>query len=138
MADYFRACVDKNMLTSLRETAKLFQVKEKHLIGFLLENRYLYRAPSGKLLPYATRPADELFVVKEAHNEKNGWFGTQVFVTPRGRETLRLLLQGQPESNLWGYTSHGLPEEMTEAERYQMEEFYKKTVRKQRKSKKRA
>lgn len=135
MADYFRACVDKNMLTSLRETAKLFRVKEKHLIRFLIDNRYLYRAPSGKLLPYATRPAEDLFVVKEVHNEKTGWFGTQVFVTPRGRETFRLLLQGEPESSLWGSTSHGLPKEMTEGERYRMEEYYRKTARKQRKSK---
>lgn len=101
-ADYFDALVDKNMLTSLRETAKLFHVKERRLIRFLLDNRFLYRSPSGKLLPYATRPANGLFAVKETKDDRTGWVGVQTFVTPRGRETFRLLLEGRPESELWG------------------------------------
>ena len=58
---------------------------------FLLEKKYLYRDKKGKLLPYAERNAG-LFEVKECINEKTQWAGTQTLVTPKGRETFRLLL----------------------------------------------
>lgn len=134
MVDYFMACVDRNNLTSLRETAKLLHVKEKKLITFLLDNKYLYRSPSGKLLPHGGR-SENMFEVKEAVDQKRGWFGVQTFVNPRGRETLRLLLNGQPESGLWGepYVSPALPAskvpDMTEGEAYRLEEYYKKQAR---------
>ena len=37
-----------------------------------------------------------LFEVKECFNDKTKWAGTQVLITPKGRETFRLLyLQGK-------------------------------------------
>lgn len=35
-----------------------------------------------------------LFEMKEFVNEKTGWGGTQTLITPKGRETFRLLMQG--------------------------------------------
>lgn len=35
-----------------------------------------------------------LFEMKECVNEKTGWGGTQTLITPKGRETFRLLMQG--------------------------------------------
>lgn len=92
-ADYFDELVDRNTLTNLRETAKQLGVKEKVFIGFLKEKKYLYRDKRGKLLPYAEKN-DGLFEVKECFNEKTKWSGTQTLVTPKGRETFRLLCQG--------------------------------------------
>lgn len=89
-ADYFDELVDRNLLTSFRETAKQLEVKEKELIGFLLEKKYLYRDKKGKLQPYAEKN-NGLFEVKECFNEKTKWSGTQTLVTPKGRETFRLL-----------------------------------------------
>ncbi len=57
---------------------------------FLLEKKYLFRDKRGKLLPYAEKN-DGLFEVKEYINEKTQWSGTQTLVTPKGRETFRLL-----------------------------------------------
>lgn len=37
---------------------------------------------------------DGLFEVKESFNEKTQWSGTQTMVTPKGRETFRLLFIG--------------------------------------------
>lgn len=37
---------------------------------------------------------DGLFELKEQFNQKNEWKGTQPLVTPKGRETFRLLLEG--------------------------------------------
>lgn len=131
-ADYFDALVEKNLLTSFRETAKMFHVEEKDMIRFLLDNRYLYRSQSGKLLPYATRPDNGLFEVKEAYDPKSGWRGIQTYVTPRGRETLRLLLEGKPESGLWGFRPPDPPEEMTEAEGIRVERYLTEQARKKR------
>lgn len=89
-ADYFDELVDRNLLTSFRETAKQLEVKEKEFIRFLIEKKYIYRDKKGKLMPYADKNSG-LFEVKECFNEKTRWSGTQTFVTPKGRETFRLL-----------------------------------------------
>ena len=90
-AGYFDQLVDRNLLTGIRETAKELGVKEKVFVRFLLEHKYLYRDKKGKLMPYA-QYADDLFVLKESYNEKTQWTGTQLLVTPKGRETFRLLV----------------------------------------------
>lgn len=90
-AEYFDELVDRNLLTSFRETAKQLQVKEKEFIQFLFDKKYIYRDKKGKIQPYANKNKD-LFEVKECHNEKTKWAGTQTLITPKGRETFRLLL----------------------------------------------
>ena len=92
-ADYFDELVERNTLTNFRETAKQLEVGPKAFATFLLERRYIYRDKRGKLLPYADKN-DGLFEVKECFNDKTKWSGTQTLVTPKGRETFRLLCQG--------------------------------------------
>ena len=92
-ADYFDELVDRNLLTNFRETAKQLEVKERDFIQFLLNKKYIYRDKRGKLLPYADKN-NGLFEVKECFNEKTQWSGTQTLVTPKGRETFRLLFIG--------------------------------------------
>lgn len=89
-ADYFDELVERNLLTNFRETANQLHVGQNELISFLLSHKYLYRDKKGKLMPYAGKN-DGLFEVKECINEKTGWSGTQTLVTPKGRETFRLL-----------------------------------------------
>ena len=91
-ADYFDELVDRNLLTNFRETAKQLEVKERDFIQFLLNKKYLYRDKRGKLMPYADKNSG-LFEVKECFNQKTQWSGTQMLVTPKGRETFRLLFQ---------------------------------------------
>lgn len=90
-ADYFDELVDRNLLTNFRETAKQLGVREREFVSFLLEKKYIYRDKRGKLMPYANFVDDELFQIKECFNEKTQWSGTQTLVTPKGRETFRLL-----------------------------------------------
>lgn len=92
-ADYFDEVVDRNLLTNFRETAKELSIPPKKFVGFLLERKYLYRDQRGKLLPYEDKN-NGLFEVKECFNDKTKWSGTQTLVTPKGRETFRLLCQG--------------------------------------------
>lgn len=89
-ADYFDELVDRNLLTNFRETAKQLQVKEKEFIKFLLDKKFIYRDKRGKIQPYADKN-NGLFEVKEFSNEKTGFASTQTLITPKGRETFRLL-----------------------------------------------
>lgn len=92
-ADYFDELVDRNLLTNFTETANELKVKRKDLINFLLEKKYIYRDKKGKLQPYKNKN-NGLFEVKDSKNEKTLWAGTQTLITPKGRETFRILCQG--------------------------------------------
>ena len=93
-ADYFDELVDRNLLTNFRQTAKELKVKEKVFVNFLINKNYIYRDRKGKLMPRAGKSTD-LFEVKEFFNEKTQWSGVQTLITPKGRETFRLLLKGE-------------------------------------------
>ena len=88
-AQYFDKLVERNLLTNFTTTAKEFGVKRKDFINYLLDNGYIYRDQQGNLLPYATH-VPHLFEVKEY--SKDIYSGVQTLITPKGRETLRLLL----------------------------------------------
>lgn len=90
-AEYFDQLVDRNLLTGFRETAKLLEVSPKRFVDFLLEKKYIYRDQRGKLMPYAEKN-NGLFELKERFNDKTQWTGTQTLITPKGRETFRLLM----------------------------------------------
>jgi phage antirepressor YoqD-like protein len=92
-AAYFDELVDRNLLTGFRETAKLLKISEKKFVAFLIDHKYIYRDKNGKLCPKVDKN-DGLFEIKECYNEKTDWRGTQTLVTPKGRETFRLLCQG--------------------------------------------
>ena len=89
-AAYFDDLIDRALNTCIRETCKELGIKEKDFIKFLIDKKYIYRDKKGKLQPYA-QYVDDLFVLKEFFNEKTQWAGTQLLVTPKGRETFRLL-----------------------------------------------
>lgn len=93
-ADYFDDLVDRNLLTNFRDTAKQFHAGQNEFVSFLLGKKYVYRDKSGKLLPYQRYVDDGLFELKECVNDKSGWKGTQTLITPKGRETFRLLFVG--------------------------------------------
>lgn len=92
-ADYFDQLVDRNLLTNFRETAKELGIAPRAFVQFLLDKKYIYRDQKGKLLPYEGKN-DGLFEVKECTNRKTQWSGVQTLVTPKGRETFRLLCIG--------------------------------------------
>lgn len=92
-ADYFDQLVDRNLLTNFRDTAKMLGLKPKTFINWLLSHKYIYRDQKSNLRPYAGKHED-LFEIKECVNDKTAWAGTQTMITPKGRETFRLLTQG--------------------------------------------
>lgn len=88
-ADYFDALVERNLLLNFRDTAKELHIGQKKFINWLRNNDYIYRDKKGKWKPYM-RHTPELFELKEW--ERNGIAGEQTLITPKGRETFRLLL----------------------------------------------
>lgn len=93
-ADYFDELVDRNLLTNFRETAKQLEIGPKSFVSELLRRKYIFRDQRGKLLPYQPHVDSGLFEVKECFNDKTQWSGTQTLITPKGRETFRLLFTG--------------------------------------------
>ncbi len=88
-AQYFDKLVERNLLTNFTTTAKEFGIKRKDLIDYLLINKYVYRDAHGNIVAYAAH-VPTLFEIKEFAKEQHA--GTQTLITPRGRETFRLLL----------------------------------------------
>ena len=92
-ADYFDELVERGLLTNFRETAKQLGIPPRKFVNLLIEHKYLYRDKKGKLLAYENKN-NGLFELKECVNERTQWAGVQTLVTPKGRETFRLLCQG--------------------------------------------
>ena len=83
-ADYYDAFIYPESCTNIRATAKELKVPEKMFTAFLIRKRYLYRAPSGGLMPYAKAADDGLFFVKD-YIAVNGHQGVYTLVTPKGK-----------------------------------------------------
>ena len=83
-ADYYDAFIHPESCTNIRATAKELKVPEKMFTAFLIRKRYLYRAPSGSLMPYAKAADDGLFFVKD-YIVVNGHQGVYTLVTPKGK-----------------------------------------------------
>ncbi len=90
-AEYFDELVDRKLLTNFRDTAKELHIGQKEFIQFLIEHKYVYRDQRGKLKPYMPYVEDGLFELKEFTNTKTGFTDTQALITPKGKETFRLL-----------------------------------------------
>lgn len=89
--EYFDELVDRNLLTNFRDTAKELGIKEKDFISELIARKYIYRDQSGQLKPYSGK--EDLFKIKEFNSRYSEHSGLQTLITPRGRETFRLLLK---------------------------------------------
>ena len=92
-AEYFDQLVDRNLLTNFRDTAKQLEIRPRTFTKWLVEQKCLFRDKHGNLKPYEAKNKG-LFEIKEFVNEKTGFSSTQTLVTPKGRETFRLLCAG--------------------------------------------
>jgi hypothetical protein len=88
-ADYFDHFMVKGECTNIRTTAKEIEFPERKFVKLLLKKGFLYRSPSGTLLPYADVKNSALFIVRDYFN--NGHLGSQTLVTPKGKEFFKTL-----------------------------------------------
>lgn len=91
-ADYFDDLVERNLLTNIRNTAKELKIREKDFVKFLINHGFIYRELQGTLRPYAAKN-NGLFELKEYSNTQTGHAGVQTMITPKGRETFRILIK---------------------------------------------
>ena len=96
-AEYFDDLVDRKLLTNFRDTAKEFHLGQQRFIAFLMDNGYAYRDAKGRILPHQKHVDAGLFEMKECRSERSRSAGMQTLITPRGRETFRLLLNNNTE-----------------------------------------
>lgn len=88
-ANYFDALVDRKLLTNIRDTAKELGIKERIFTEWLIQKSLCYRDKKGKIKPYANKM--KYFELKD-FTTAWGHSDTQTLITPRGKETFRLLL----------------------------------------------
>ena len=78
--EYFDMLVDRNLLTSFRDTAKELGIPEREFIAYLIEKKYIYRDQKNQLRPYSTKKG--LFELKEFNSKYSDHAGVQTLITP--------------------------------------------------------
>ena len=79
-ADFFDELVEQNLLMSIRQTAKELDVRK---------NDFCYRDTENKLQPFSLYVGEYFELVKDEGS------GTQLMITPKGREAFRLLVRAR-------------------------------------------
>ena len=87
-ADYFDAFINPDDCTNIRTTAKELKIPERKFVQFLLKEKFLFRSPSGQLLPYNKQSNEGLFIVRDFVTFS--FTGSQTYFTPKGKEIIRL------------------------------------------------
>lgn len=91
--DYFDSLVDSKLLTNFRDTAKELGYSQTEFTGWLLMNGYVYKDSKGIIKPYEPYRKQGLFAMKDFKNPHNGFAGARTYVTVKGKNTFRLLMQ---------------------------------------------
>ena len=84
-AQYYDTFVNPMECTNIRATAKELGVPEKRFTKYLLRHRYLYRAPSGKLMPYAQYYNKGFFIIRDFHKRNSAEYGQYPLFTAIGK-----------------------------------------------------
>lgn len=92
-AEYFDSLVNSNLLTNFRDTAKELGYSQTEFTGWLIAKGYVCKDSKGILKPYETYRKQGLFQMKDFKNPYNHFTGTRTFVTVKGKNTFRLLMQ---------------------------------------------
>ena len=90
-ADYYDAFINPDDCTNIRTTAKELKIPERKFVQFLLREKYLFRSPSGQLLPYNKDSNSGLFIVRDFVTYC--YTGSQTYFTPKGKEVIRMKFQ---------------------------------------------
>jgi len=90
-ADYYDAFINPDDCTNIRTTAKELKIPERKFVQFLLREKYLFRSPSGQLLPYNKDSNAGLFIVRDFVTYC--YTGSQTYFTPKGKDVIRMKFQ---------------------------------------------
>lgn len=90
-ADYYDAFINPDDCTNIRTTAKELKIPERKFVQFLLREKYLFRSPSGQLLPYNKDSNAGLFIVRDFVTYC--YTGSQTYFTPKGKDVIQMKFQ---------------------------------------------
>ena len=85
-AMYYDTFVNPMECTNIRSTAKELDIPERKFVQYLLRHRYLYRAPSGRLMPYAYYYNKGFFIVRDFHLKNSPDCGQYTLFTAIGKK----------------------------------------------------
>lgn len=90
---YFDAVCDANLLTNFRDADKELGMSQSQFVGWLKREKYIYSTSKGELRPMEAYRSSDLFRMKSYVNPYNGFSGVRTYLTPKGVQTFKLLLE---------------------------------------------
>ena len=99
-AAYYDAVAESRGSLNFRETAKLFKIKERDFIGFLIEQKMVYRNSRGRIVPYAEYNGKYFEMGEVTYNSSVGQRSTvYTKITPQGRQAIHNRLRREGKLN---------------------------------------
>jgi prophage antirepressor-like protein len=95
---YFEELVDSKLLTNFRDTAKELGYSQNEFTAWLATKGYIYRDSKGIIKPKEPYCKQGLFQMKDFQNPYSSFKGVQTYVTVKGKNTFRLLMQLRDET----------------------------------------
>lgn len=92
---YFKAVCDSKLLTNFRDAGKELGMSQSQFIGWLKREKYVYSTNSGELRPMEKYRDSGLFQMKSYVNPYNGFSGVQTYLTPKGVQYFKLLIDAK-------------------------------------------
>lgn len=92
---YFKAVCDSKLLTNFRDAGKELGMSQSQFIGWLKREKYVYSTNSGELRPIEKYRDSGLFQMKSYVNPYNGFSGVQTYLTPKGVQYFKLMLDAK-------------------------------------------
>lgn len=93
-AEYFNTICDDNTLTNFRDAGKLLGMSQTQFTGYLMGNGYIYMTNGKELRPTESYRSSDLFQMKH-RTSRRGWSGIQTYLTPKGLQYFRMLLEAK-------------------------------------------
>lgn len=99
-AAYYDTVAESRGSLNFRETAKLFKIKERDFIAFLLEQKMVYRNSRGRIVPYAEYNGKYFEMGEVTYNSSVGQRSTvYTKITPQGRQAIHNRLRREDKLN---------------------------------------
>lgn len=92
-SDYFRAVCDARLLTNFRDAGKELGMSQSQFVGWLKREGYIYTTNAGEIRPMEAYRSSGLFQMKSYVNPYSGYSGIRTYLTPKGVQTFKLLLE---------------------------------------------
>lgn len=99
-AAYYDTVSESRGSLNFRETAKLFKIKERDFIAFLIEQKMVYRNSRGRIVPYADYNGKYFEIAEVTYSTAVGQKSTvYTKITPRGRQAIHNRLRREGKLN---------------------------------------